>query len=324
MKVLITGGAGYIGSTTANLFIDKKHKVTIIDNLSTGNKKNIPKKANFVNCSIDNKKKISNLLKKIQFDLVIHFAAFINVEESVLKPKKYYNNNYLKTLKFVHICKEYGINKIIFSSTASVYGNLKKSIVYEKSATRPVSPYAKSKLKCEKFLKKQKDLEYIILRYFNVAGADLKLRSGLIKKKKSTHLIKKICENYLNNLPIEIYGNNYPSKDGTAIRDYVHVIDLAEAHYRAAKYLFKNKNSLTLNCGYGVGYSVKNVIDVFNKINKRKIKFIYKPRRKGDVFKLIASSNKIKNTLKWKPKYNSLKKILSSSLSWEKKIYKKL
>ena len=323
MNILVTGGAGYIGSATANLLLDKNNQVTIVDNLSTGDIKNIPRKAHFIKTSIDNKKKISNLLKKKKFDLLIHFAAFIDVEESVKKPQKYYKNNFLRTLKLLKICKSNGINKLIFSSTASVYGNSNSGTVYEHSIKNPVSPYALSKLKCENFIKKEKKIKYVILRYFNVAGADLKLRSGLISKKKSTHLIKKICENYINKKSIEIFGKDYPSRDGTAIRDYIHVADLANAHFESAKYLMEGKKSVTFNCGYGTGYSVRRVIDSFNKLNKRKLRFIYGQRRKGDIFKLIANTNKIKKILNWKPKHNSLPKILSSSLNWEKKISKR-
>ena len=320
MNVLLTGGAGYIGSTTANLFLDNGHKVTVIDDLSTGNKKNIPRKAKFFKFNINNKNLLNKILKNEKFDLVIHFAAFIDVEESVRKPKKYIINNYLNTKKLLNVCLANNLNKIIFSSTAAVYGNSKTGEVSENSIKKPFSPYAISKFKSENFIKSKNKLNYIILRYFNVAGSDLKLRSGLISKKKSTHLIKKICENFLKNKPIEIYGSDYPSKDGTAIRDYIHIHDLAYAHYKSAIYLLKNNESNIFNCGYGKGYSVLQVVRTFNKINNKKIKIKYGNRRKGDIYKLVAKTNKIKKKLKWLPKYNSLKKILISSLKWEKKL----
>jgi UDP-glucose 4-epimerase len=319
MNVLLTGGAGYIGSTTANLLLDQSHTVTIIDNLSTGNEKNIPKKATFIKSDISNKLILSKLFKKNKFDVIIHFAAFIDVEESVRKPKKYIKNNYLKTKKFLEVCKLYNQLKIIFSSTAAVYGDSKLGIISENAKLKPISPYAISKLNSENYIKNN-NINYVILRYFNVAGADTRMRSGLVSKKKSTHLIKKICESFFSKKKIQIYGNDYPSLDGTAIRDYIHVADLALAHIQAAKYLIKKNISITLNCGYGKGYSVKNVIDTFNKICGDKVQYIYTKRRAGDLFKLVANISLLKKKLKWKPKNNSLKKILESSLKWEKRL----
>ncbi len=322
MNILLTGGAGYIGSVTANYLIDKGHKVFLIDNLSTGNIKNIPKKCNFYKSSITNKKILNKIFKNNRIDIVMHFAAYIDVAESVKKPNKYLKNNYKNCKIFLEICKTNNVKNIVFSSTAAVYGNTNNKLISENSHIRPVSPYAKSKLKIEQYLTKKIFFNYIILRYFNVAGADLKLRSGLISKKKSTHLIKKLCEYFLNGKSISIYGKDYPSKDGTAIRDFIHVMDLADAHLKSAEYLLKYKKSIILNCGYGNGYSVKQVIDKFNSISKnKKIFFNYKSRRKGDLFRLVAHNKKLKNKLKWKPKYNSLKKILISSLNWEKKIH---
>ena len=322
MNLLITGGAGYIGSTTANLFLDRGHEVYIIDDLSRGNISNIPKKAKFIKSKIQNKNIVSSLLKTEKFDVLIHFAAFIDVEESVRKSKMYQQNNYENTVKLINLCMKYNLKNIIFSSTAAVYGNNKIGIVSEKSKTKPLSPYARSKLKSENYIKATKDLNYIILRYFNVAGSDVRLRSGNISKRKSTHLIKKICENFISNKKIDIYGNDYNTKDGTTIRDYIHVADLADAHFKSAKFLIKSKKSHIFNCGYGKGYSVLEVIKNFNLINKKKIKYKFAGRREGDIYKLIAKSEKITKILKWRPKNQSIKKILSSSLKWERKISK--
>ena len=320
MNILITGGAGYIGSVTANYLIDNGHKIFLIDNLSTGNKRNIPKKCQFFKSNITNRKILSKIFKKNRIDIVLHFAAYIDVAESVKNPKKYFKNNYEKCKIFLSICKMNKVKNIVFSSTAAVYGNAKNKLISEKSTIRPISPYAKSKLKIENHLIKDNFFNFVILRYFNVAGADYKLRSGLISKKKSTHLIKKLCENFLKNKSISIFGNDYPSKDGTAIRDFIHVMDLADAHLKSAKYLLNKKKSLVLNCGYGNGYSVKQVIDTFNSLSKKKMLYNYKKRRSGDLFRLVADNKILKKKLNWKPKYNSLKKILKSSLDWEKKV----
>ncbi len=320
IKVLVTGGAGYIGSCTSNILLDKDFDVTIIDNLSVGKKKLLPKKAKFYKFNIQDKKKLSNLLSKNNFDIIFHFAGFISVEESVKYPKKYLKNNFNNTKIFLEICKKYNLKNIIFSSTAAVYGDVKRRNVNENFKRKPINPYAVSKLRVEDYLIKSKFFKYIILRYFNVVGADLKLRSGPWSKKKSTHLIKNICEKFLEKKSIQIFGNNYPSKDGTAIRDYIHVVDLAEAHILAAKHIIKTKKKNIFNCGYGKGYTVKEVVDNFNKINKNKLTYDYKDRRAGDSFKSVADVSKIKKILRWKPKLNSIKKILKSQLAWEKKI----
>jgi UDP-glucose 4-epimerase len=323
MNFLVTGGAGYIGSCTANLLIDKGHNVTIVDNLSTGNRSLVPKKAKFYKINIQDKK-ILKLLKKERFDVVLHFAAYIQVEESVKNPIKYFINNYENTKRFLNYCREAKLKNIVFSSTAAVYGELKNFNVTAKEnfELNPKNAYALSKLKVENFLINSKFFNYIILRYFNVAGADILFRSGQISK-KSTHLIKKICQNSLKKRDIKIFGKNYPSPDGTAIRDYIHVSDLAEIHLKAAKYIVKNKKSNIFNCGYGKGYSVKKIIDTFNNISKDKVKYIYTKRRKGDIFKLVANNHRLIRILKWKPKYNSIKIILESHLKWEKKIMSK-
>ena len=326
MNVLITGGAGYIGSCTANFFLDKGCSVTIIDNLSTGTKNLVPKKAKFYKLSVQNRS-VLKILKENMFDLVIHFAGFIQVEESVNKPKKYLINNFQNTIKFFEYCKISKLKFVIFSSTAAVYGipreKLGSNLINENNKINPINPYALSKLKVENFLKKNKFFKSIILRYFNVAGADPQLRSGQVSKNKTTHLIKNICEKYILNRKIKIFGNDYPSLDGTAIRDYIHVYDLAELHYLSALYLLKKKTNNLFNCGYGVGFSVLEVINTFNKIVKKKIEFKFTKRRPGDVFLLVADNAKIIKFLKWRPKFQSLKKILSSSLKWELKLKKK-
>ena len=322
MNILLTGGAGYIGSHAALSLLDNGHKVHIIDNLSTGNEMLIPKNAKFTNCNINNEKVISNLLHSNKFDLLMHFAGFIQVEESVKKPKKYFENNTNNAIKLFNICKNNGLTKIVFSSTAAAYGLVSKNkLIDENTKLNPQNPYAESKIKTENFLFDNEDnFQFIILRYFNVAGADKKLRSGQISK-KSTHLIKKISEVVVGKInQIEIFGNDYNTPDGTAIRDYIHVSDLADIHVEVAKYLLKNMKSCLFNCGYGNGFSVLDVVNTTNRIYKNKIVYKYSNRREGDVEKLIANTSKLLKHIKWQPKYNHLNEIINSSVKWEEKI----
>tara|TARA_Y100001980_G_C14537468_1_gene314448 strand:+ start:370 stop:1350 length:981 start_codon:yes stop_codon:yes gene_type:complete len=323
MKILITGGAGYIGSHVSHLLVDRGYNITIIDSLLTGNKKLIPKKAKFINSDISNVKKINRILQKNKFDLVIHFAGLIRVDESVKFPKKYLNNNYEKTKIFLSICLKNGLKKLIFSSTAAVYGNPKKNKVSENNKLNPLNPYAKSKLMIENFIKKlskKNDLKYVILRYFNVAGADKKMRTGLISK-YSTHLIKIVSEVAVKKRKkILINGDNYKTRDGTPIRDYIHVSDLAEAHLLSLRYLLKGNKSGIFNCGYGKGYSVREIIQTANKLFNNTINFSIGPKRPGDSKYVVANPNKFIKTMKWKPKFNNIKKIIISAVNWEKKL----
>ena len=323
-NILVTGGAGYIGSHLVNLLIDKDYKVTVIDNLVTGYKKLVNKKAKFYNYDIADKKIINVILKKNKFDFVIHLAGLIRVDESIKKPKKYNDYNYVKSKIFLNNCINHNIKKIIFSSTATVYGNSKKKIFSENNRLNPINPYSKSKLKFENYIinqSKKKNIKYIILRYFNVAGADQKLRSGLISK-YPTHLIKIVSEVAVGKRKkIIINGNDYNTIDGTTIRDYIHVSDLAEMHILALKYLIKKNQSNIFNCGYGKGYSVKEIINNYNTIIKKKIFYSIGPRRFGDSERLVANNNKFKKYFSnWKPKFNNIKKILETSLKWEKKL----
>ena len=274
-NILLTGGAGYIGSHVANLLLDEGLNVSIIDNLITGNKKLIPSKANFYNCDIDDVNRVQKIIKKNEFDIVMHFAGLIRVDESVKLPKKYNLYNYQKAKKFLNTCFENNLKKVIFSSTASVYGNPEKQNVSEEDEINPLNPYAKTKLKLENYLikaSKRQNIKYIILRYFNVAGADEKLRSGLISK-FSTHLIKVASEVAVGKKDkLIINGDDYDTKDGSPVRDYIHVSDLADIHIVSARYLFNKNKSNIFNCGYGKGFSVKEVIKTYNKILDKKIK----------------------------------------------------
>ena len=318
MKALVTGGAGYIGSTVSNYLLDRGHDVTIIDNLSTGNKKNIPKKAKFHKVDISNTKKIQKIILKKKFDVVFHFAALINNEESIKYPKKYFENNFSKGKIFFENCIKNKINRFIYSSTAAVYGNKNKR-VNEKDNLNPMSPYPKSKLKLENYLKKKENhIGCIILRYFNVAGSDKKLRCGF-NVKNGYNLILNLCSSIIKKKKFIINGNDYKTKDGTPIRDYIHVEDLAQIHLLAANLIIKKRVFKIFNCGYGYGFSVKEIFQKFNSITKNKINYKVGKRRKSDIVISISNPNKLMRYTKWKPRFNNLTHILKSSLNWYKK-----
>ena len=322
MNILITGGAGYIGSHTALQLIDKEHKVTIIDNLINGSTKLIPYNADFLKADISDKKLVKELLKKNNFDLVMHFAGLVKVEESIKYPEKYKLNNVDKTKKFFNLCLDSGLNNIIFSSTAGIYGKvLKNNEVNEMDKLDPSNPYTSSKLSIEKFLlelSSRDKINFIILRYFNVAGADEKKRSGLVSK-NSNNLIKVICEVASGKKEkIIINGEDYDTRDGSTVRDFIHVSDLAEIHINVAEYLKNGGSSEIYNCGYGQGYSVKEVVAEMEKIINRKLKVEIGPRRESDIPYSVANSDKFKKKFNWKPKYNNLNYILKTALNWEK------
>lgn len=322
-NILLTGGAGYIGSHVAHLLIDNGHSVIVLDSLITGNKAIVPNKAKLYICDISDEKEVLKIIRKHNFDIVIHFAGLIRVDESVKKPEKYNKYNFEKTKIFLKICFKNNIKKVIFSSTASVYGNSKKDKVSENDKLNPLNPYALSKLNVEKFIMEESrklPIQYSILRYFNVAGADPKMRTGLISK-FSTHLIKIASEVAVGKREeLIINGDDYDTFDGTTIRDFIHVSDLAEIHYLCFKDLMKNENSNIFNCGYGKGFSVKEVVSCLNKILGYEVKIRIGERRPGDIEKLIANSEKFSKYFSWTPKYNNLENIIKTSINWEKKI----
>ena len=304
MKILLTGGAGYIGSHVLLSIIENKHEVVVIDDLSTGNKNLIPENIKLINANINNSEKISNILTTENFDLLLHFAGFIKVEESVQNPDKYFKNNTDNAIKLFETCFKHNLKNIIFSSTAAAYGNpINNESITEEETLSPLNPYGESKVKTEEYLLNNKNkFNSIILRYFNVAGADPELRSGLISD-TPTHLIKILSEVAVGKRKkISIFGNDYNTKDGTAIRDYIHVSDLASIHLEAAKYLLEKKISNIFNCGYGKGYSVLEVIKTANEIYDNKIMFEYDKRRPGDSEKLISNVDKLTSTYKLETK----------------------
>jgi UDP-glucose 4-epimerase len=320
-NILVTGGAGYIGSHIIELLVKKKFKVFIYDNLVTGYKKLINKKAVFIEGDIKNSKLLIKTINDNNINSIIHLAGYLNISEGQKNKKKYYKNNVIGTLNLVKACKNSTVKNIIFSSSCSIYGNIKGS-VSEKNIPKPKSYYAFTKYKSEEIIKKygkKFNFKYGILRYFNVAGASPSGKIGEIEKSYG-HLIKNLAIQSTKLRPkVDIFGNNYNTKDGTCIRDYIHVSDLADIHIIALKKISSSKKSLILNCGYGKGYSVKEIVEIFKKIKKGVI-IKYKKKRIGDVAQIYSDNSKLKKILKWKPKFNNIQTILKSAIKWEKKL----
>ena len=322
MNILVTGGAGYIGSHIVEQLIKKKsNNILVLDNLSTGRKKLINKKSKFIKGDIKNLNLLKKIIKKHSIQTIIHLAAHLNVSEAEKEKIKYYRNNVTGTKNLLLACKNSKVKSIIFSSSCSVYGSIKGS-VNEQKKTNPEGYYALTKFKGEELIKKYSkkfNYNFGILRYFNVAGASPSGKIGEIETAYG-HLIKNIAIQSLKKKPvINIFGDDYPTKDGTCIRDYIHVSDLADIHIKGIEYLENNKKSFTLNCGYGKGYSVLQIAKIYIKI-KKNLKIIFSKRRPGDVAEVYANTKKFKKLLKWKPKYNNINKIIKSAIKWEKKL----
>ena len=318
MNILITGGAGYIGSHVVELLIQKKNDIIILDNLTTGHKRLINKEAIFIKGDINNKKLVNNIIKQYNIQTIIHLAAYLNVSEAEKNKLKYYNNNVKGTQALLSACKNSNVKNFIFSSSCSIYGNVKGS-VNERVKPNPQGYYAYTKFKGEELIKKHSKkykFKYAILRYFNVAGAS---NSGLIGQIESNgQLIKNIAIQSLKKKPIiNIFGNDYLTKDGTCVRDYIHVSDLADIHIKGLDYLENNKKSFILNCGYGKGYSVQEIVTIFKKIKKNLI-INYQKRRPGDIAQVYSNTKKLNQLLQWRPKYNNMNKIIKSAINWEK------
>ena len=321
INILVTGGAGYIGSHIVELLVKDKKKIIILDNLVTGYKKLINKKAIFIKADIKNKLKIKKIIKDFKINSIIHLAAYLNVSEAEKNKSKYYQNNIIGTKNLLDACKNSSVKNIIFSSSCSIYGNVKGS-VGENKKPNPQGYYGYTKYKGEELVKKlshKYKFKYGILRYFNVAGASPSGKIGEIETSHG-HLIKNLAIQSLKKKPnIQIFGNDYKTKDGTCIRDYVHVSDLADIHIKGLNYLQKKEKSFVLNCGYGKGYSVKQITDIFKKI-KKGVDVRYQKRRPGDIAQVYANTKKFKKILRWKPKYNNIKLIIQSAIQWEKKL----
>jgi UDP-glucose 4-epimerase len=321
-KILVTGGAGYIGSHVVKLLGKKGFDIIVVDNLSTGHKESVLY-GTLVQGDLKDFDFIDRVFKSYKIDAVMHFAAYIQVGESVEKPLKYYENNTCNALNLFKAMLKNSVNKFIFSSTAAVYGIPEEIPVKEDAPLLPINPYGESKVCVEKFLRDLSfagDLDYVALRYFNVAGADPEGELGQ-KYKEATHLITRCLKTAKGEFPkLEIYGTDYDTPDGTCIRDYIHVNDLGAAHIDAVEYLLHGGESNIFNLGYGYGYSVKEVVDTAKKVTGINFKTVETGRRAGDPPALTANSTKIKETLKWSPKYNDLEFIIKTAWEWEKKL----
>ena len=320
-SILVTGGAGYIGSHVVEQLLKKTTNIFILDNLVTGSKKLINKKAKFIKVDIKKTRIVNKILKKNNIDTIIHLAAYLNIGEAEKNKKKYFINNILGTENLIKACQNTKVKNIIFSSSCSIYGNI-EGAVSENKKPNPMSYYAYTKYKGENIIKKNSkkyNYRYAILRYFNVAGASPSKKIGEIESSHG-HLFKNLAIQALKKYPvINIFGSDYKTKDGTCIRDYVHVSDLADVHIKCIELLQTKKKSLVLNYGYGKGYSVEDIVNIFKKIKKNCL-INYKDRRPGDVAQVYANIKKSRKILNLKPRFNDIKKILQSSINWEKKI----
>lgn len=321
-NILIVGGAGYIGSHTCKELHKQGYNPIVYDNLIYGHREFV-KWGEFILGDLEDKEQLELLFSKHHIDAVMHFAAFAYVGESVQDPQKYYQNNVSATLNLLNVMKKHGIDKFIFSSTCATYGDPNYLPIDEQHPQNPINPYGMSKLMVENILKdfsNAYDFRFVSLRYFNAAGCDIDGDIGE-NHDPETHLIPLVLDAAIGKREsIKIFGTDYDTKDGTAIRDYIHVTDLANAHILALKYLLDGGNSDIFNLGNGIGFSVKDVIECAKKITNIDFKVEKVPRRAGDPATLIGSSDKIITKLKWKPKYFMLEDIISTAWKWHKKV----
>jgi UDP-glucose 4-epimerase len=322
MRIFITGGAGYIGSHVVKALGEKGHELIVYDNLSTGHEWAVLF-GKLARGDLSDKTLLDAVIKEFMPDAVIHFAALIQVEESVREPLKYFRNNTANTLNLLEVMKANRVKHFIFSSTAAVYGIPERIPVDEEAPLTPINPYGSSKVAVEQMLKAlafDQAFRYVSLRYFNVAGADPGGRIGQAYK-EPTHLITRALKTAKGEFEkLSIFGTDYPTPDGTCIRDYIHVDDLADAHVSALGYLSAGGQSEVFNCGYGHGYSVKEVVETVGKVTGRVFKVVETGRRAGDAPVLIAGNAKIKRTLEWRPRCDNLEFIIKTAWEWERKL----
>ncbi len=321
MAVLVTGGAGYIGSHMALALVDRGEDVVVLDNLSTGFEWAVPPQAKLVVGDVGDQDLVARTIEKHRVEAITHFAAKIVVPESVSDPLGYYLNNTAKSRSLIETAVRCGVGHFIFSSTAAVYGETSSEPVAEDTPKNPMSPYGRSKLMTEWMLEdagRAHDISYVALRYFNVAGADPAGRSGQ-STPAATHLIKVAAQTALGQRPVlEVFGTDYPTRDGSCIRDYIQVSDLANAHLSALDHLRREGDSLTLNCGYGRGYSVLEVIEVMKRVSGVDFPVKLSPRRAGDPAAIVAKADRIRKELGWVPQHDDLEEIVGQALAWER------
>ena len=321
--ILVTGGAGYIGSHTLHQLKDAGIKAVVLDNLYSGHRWAVPEGYELIVGDMGDKELVSKLIDTHKIDSVIHFAAHVEVEESTKEPIKYYRNNFVGSLNLIDVCANKGVKNFIFSSTCATYGTPKSNPIDENHSTAPISPYGKSKLMTETLLQdvvatKKFALKYVILRYFNVAGARVQGGIGQATP-RATQLVKVASEVACGKRDkLYVYGTDYPTPDGTCVRDYIHVDDLANAHILALNYLNSDGKSDIFNCGYGKGYSVKEIIKEVKKASGVDFKVEYVERRAGDPVAIWSDASKVKKVLKWKPKYDDISVICKTAYDWEK------
>ncbi|PWC44904.1 UDP-glucose 4-epimerase [Azospirillum sp. TSO22-1] len=321
--VLVTGGAGYVGSHAAFALLDAGYRVVVVDDLSTGHREAVPADAVFVRADVGDRNAVAEVLRGLDVSAVMHFAGSIVVPESVEKPLDYYANNTMNSMALVRTCIEGGVKAFLFSSTAAVYGAPDRVPIDETMPTKPVNPYGASKLMTERMLADASaahGLRYACLRYFNVAGADPAGRAGQ-SSRVATHLIKIACQTALGLRPrMSVFGDDYPTPDGTCIRDYIHVTDLVAAHEQTLTHLLGGADSFIANCGYGKGYSVKQIIETMEKVLGRPLPVDIAGRRAGDPPELVADSTLLRKTVGWAPKHDDLEQIIRNALDWEESL----
>jgi len=320
--ILVTGGAGYIGSHVTLALLEAGWQPVVIDNLSTGSRELLPRRVPLVVADIADGDTVATVLRDYGCVAAMHFAGSIVVPESMADPLKYYRNNTAASRTLLEACVRNGVRRFVFSSTAAVYGIPEEVPVSEDTPTLPINPYGRSKLMTEWMLRDlaaSTDFSYAALRYFNVAGADPLARTGQATP-DATHLIKVACEAAVGlRKGITVFGNDYDTEDGTCVRDFIHVSDLADAHVRALDHLMERKAQLTLNCGYGHGFSVREVLAAVEQVAGRALVLSEGPRRAGDPPELIADSRRLRELLRWTPRYDDLGVIVATALAWERK-----